>query len=271
MSDVLDSALAYARRGWSVIPLWAREKRPLIPWAPYQRHRSDEAEIRRWFRRWPSANVGVVTGAISSLVVIDVDPLHGGDHSLEALEQAHGALPDTIRAATGGGGLHVYLAHPGGLVANKVGLVAGIDVRGDGGFVVAPPSVHPSGRRYAWLPPGLPDEAQPAPIPTWLLQLIREGGYRPGHTLAHWRRLVKEGVQEGERNSSIASLAGHLFWHGVDPEVILDLLLCWNAKRCRPPLSEDEVARTVESIMRLHESHDAPYPHARPKTPSAGP
>jgi hypothetical protein len=66
--------------------------------------------------------------------------------------------------------------------------------------------------------------------------------------------LVKEGIQEGERNNAIASLAGHLFWHGIDPTVVLDLLLCWNAHRCRPPLPDDEVARTVDSIMRLHES-----------------
>ena len=198
-----------------------------------------------------------MTGAVSSLVVVDVDPSHGGDDSLAALEQAHGPLPDTIKAATGGGGVHVYFAHPGGLVHNKVGLVAGIDLRGDGGFVVAPPSVHPSGRPYAWLAPDLADDALPAPMPPWLRQLVRDRGYRPGHTLAHWRRLVKEGIQEGERNSSVASLAGHLFWHGVDPEVVLDLLLCWNVRRCRPPLSDDEVARTVESIMRLHEAGEA--------------
>ncbi|WP_246189466.1 primase alpha helix C-terminal domain-containing protein [Methylacidimicrobium cyclopophantes] len=73
-----------------------------------------------------------------------------------------------------------------------------------------------------------------------------------GHPLAYWRRLVREGVQEGERNNTIASLTGHLLWHGVDPAVVLDLLLAWNATRCRPPLSEDEVARAVESIVRLH-------------------
>jgi Bifunctional DNA primase/polymerase, N-terminal/Primase C terminal 1 (PriCT-1) len=202
--------------------------------------------------------VGIVTGAVSSLVVVDVDPLHGGAGSLEALERAHGPLPETVRATTGGGGVHLYFAHPGGPVPNKVGLVAGIDLRGDGGFVVAPPSVHPSGRRYVWLRPDRPDEAVPAAMPGWLIQLVRERGYRPGHTLAHWRRLVEDGVQEGERNSSIASLAGHLFWRGIDPKVVLDLLLCWNARRCRPPLSEEEVARTVDSIMRLHQSDDTP-------------
>ncbi len=247
--EALDSALAYVRRGWSVIPLWPREKRPLIPWARYQHGRADATEIREWFHRWPAANLGIVTGAVSSLVVLDVDPLHGGDESLRALEEAHGVLPRTIAAITGGGGRHIYFAHPGGLVPNKVGLATGIDLRGDGGFVVAPPSIHPSGRRYAWRAPDVPALA---PMPPWLLQLVLESGYRPGHTLAHWRRLVNQGVAEGERNTSVASLVGHLLWHGIDPTVVLDLLLCWNATRCRPPLPEDEVARTVESIMRLH-------------------
>ena len=69
---------------------------------------------------------------------------------------------------------------------------------------------------------------------------------------------MRRGVAEGERNNTIASLTGHLLWHGVDPEVALQLLLCWNRVRCRPPLSDDEVARTVESIRRTHVRHRHP-------------
>ncbi len=245
------AALAYARRGWSVIPVLPRQKRPLIPWGPHQHTRAGEAQIREWHARWPDANVGIVTGAVSSLIVLDVDPLRGGDASLRELERTHGGLPRTVEALTGGGGRHVYFAHPGALVRNQVGLAPGLDLRGDGGFVVAPPSVHPSGRGYAWQPTHGPEQAPLAPAPSWLLALVgrRE---RPGHPPAHWRRLVREGVGEGERNSSIASLAGHLLWHGVDPAVTLDLLLCWNASRCRPPLSAEEVKRTVDSIVRIH-------------------
>jgi hypothetical protein len=243
-------ALTYVRRGWSVIPVGPRDKRPLIPWGAHQRRCADEAEVSEWFQRWPAANVGVVTGVISSLAVLDVDARHGGAESLTALERAHGPLPPTIEAATGGGGRHLYFAHPGGLVHNQVGLATGIDLRADGGFVVAPPSIHPSGRRYEWVHP--PAETPLAPMPAWLLRLVRRRGDRPGHPIAHWRRLLRTGVEEGERNNSIASLAGHLLWHGVDPAVALELLLCWNATRCRPPLSPDEVVRTVESIVRLH-------------------
>lgn len=249
--DALTSALTYVRRGWSVIPVWPRDKRPSIPWGAHQRRCADEAEVREWFQRWPEANVGIVTGAVSSLVVLDVDARHGGDDSLAKLERAHGPLPHTIEAATGGGGRHMYFAHPGGgLVHNQVGLAAGIDLRADGGFVVAPPSIHPSGRRYEWSHP--PDETPLASMPSWLLRVVRRRGARLGHPIAHWRRLLSTGVEEGARNTSVASLAGHLLWHGVDPAVALELLLCWNATRCRPPLSPSEVARTVESIVGLH-------------------
>jgi hypothetical protein len=250
--DVLTCALAYLRLGWSVVPVWPREKRPLIPWAAYQRQRADETEVRGWFHRWPEANVGIVTGAVSSLVVLDIDPIHGGDDSLRVLERAHGALPHTIEGVTGGGGRHIYFAHPGRPVQNQVGLASGIDVRGDGGMVVAPPSIHPSGRRYAWVVSPQAGATPLAPMPCWLLRLVERLGDRPGHPLKHWRRLARDGVQEGERNNSIASLAGHLLWHGVDPKVTLELLLCWNAHRCRPPLSDHEVARTVDSVLRLH-------------------
>jgi hypothetical protein len=79
------------------------------------------------------------------------------------------------------------------------------------------------------------------------------GGPRLGHSLAHWRQLVREGVDQGRRNATLASLTGHLLWHGVDPAVALELLTAWNRARCRPPLADDEVLRVVDSIARLHE------------------
>jgi len=246
------AALQYLRRGWSVLPIRPRDKRPLLPWQPLQRTPPTEAQIQGWFRRWPQANIGIVTGAISGLVVIDIDPQHDGDESLTRLEREHGPLPHTVEAITGGGGRHLYFAHPGGQARNKAGLAAGIDLRGDGGYVVAPPSIHPSGRAYIWEVSHHPDETTLAPLPYWLLQRVIDGSPRLGHPLAHWRELAHHGAAEGARNSTIASFAGHLLWHGVDPEVALELLACWNATRCRPPLPEDELVRVVESIARLH-------------------
>lgn len=247
-----NAALDYLSHGWSVIPVAPHAKRPLIMWLDFQQRLPTEREIDSWFRRWPMANVGIVTGAQSGLIVLDIDPEHGGVESLAALERRHGALPATIEAVTGGGGRHIYFAHPGGILHNRVAIESGIDLRGDGGFVVAPPSTHPSGARYRWVAGLGPHDALLAGMPDWLNQRLGADRGRAGHPLSHWRRLVSEGVGEGERNDAIASLVGHLLWHGVDPFVALDFLLCWNAMRCRPPLPEDEVVRTVESIARLH-------------------
>ena len=252
-----EAALQYLAYGWSVIPLKAGEKRPMVPWEFFQRERPSTGQVQKWFEEYPDANVGVVTGAISGLVILDVDPAHGGEESLAELEQQHGALPDTVEALTGGGGRHLYFCHPGGTVHNRVGLKPGIDLRGDGGLVVVPPSVHPSGQRYNWEVSHHPADVRLAAMPPWLRDLAKSKEDSRGHPLRHWRNLVREGVAEGERNSGLASLVGHLLWHGVDRDVALELMLCWNLVRCRPPLSDDEVAGVVTSINKLHVQEQA--------------
>jgi len=245
-----EAALSYASRGWSAIPIERRAKRPLVAWAEFESRCASAGEIEAWFARWPDANVGIVTGRVSGLVAIDIDARHGGEASLRRIELERRPLPTTIEAMTGGGGRHLYFSHPGGRVANRVGLLPGLDLRGDGGCVVAPPSLHPSGRRYAWVRGRSPDEAPLAAMPGWLLP--GERARHPGHPPEHWRRVAREGVDEGARNATVASLAGHLLWREVDPEVVLELLLAWNRARCRPPLEDAEVAGVVESIARLH-------------------
>jgi hypothetical protein len=246
---LMKAALDYGRLGWSVIPIEPRGKRPLIRWQVHQYRQADTPEIGDWFRRWPDANIAVVTGIVSNLVVLDLDPRHGAAESQERLQRAHGRFPETVEAHTGGGGRHLYFTHPAEIVRNRVGIEPGIDLRGDGGYVVAPPSVHACGEPYHWV--RSPDVYRAEPVPGWLLHAVRNGP-----PLAHWRTLLREGVAEGERNDTIASLAGHLLRHGVDPAVATELLLAWNATRCRPPLDVDEVARTVESIARLHQQGD---------------
>jgi len=251
-SDTHAAALAYAARGWSVIPIERRGKRPLVPWLEFQQRIASVDEIDAWYRQRADANVGIVTGRVSGLVVIDVDPRHGGEESLRRLQDEAGLLARTVEAETGGGGRHLYFVHPGIPLQNRVGIAPGIDLRADGGCVVAPPSTHSSGRRYVWAPGCSPGERDPAPLPHCFLP-DRRTATHAGHPLAHWRDLLREGVEEGRRNDTLASLTGHLLWHGVDAEVALELLLAWNRTRCRPPLPDDEVARVVQSIARLHQ------------------
>lgn len=163
-----EAAMDYLGRGWSVIPVCARDKRPAIPWKAYQDKHVSEETLHEWFRRSPDYNVAIVTGALSGLVVVDVDPRHGGNKSLRDLESAHGRLPDTVESITGGGGRHLYFSHPGQTVRNRTNIEPGIDLRGDGGCIVAPPSVHPSGKRYRWKKGYAPGEIDIAPLPDWL-------------------------------------------------------------------------------------------------------
>lgn len=252
-SEIQAAATDYLRRGWSVIPLQSGSKLPALRWEEYQQQRVDAETLGRWLRRWPRLNIGIVTGAVSGLVVLDVDRHHGGFESLSALERLHGALPATVETETGGGGRHIYFACPAVAPRNKAGLAPGIDLRGEGGMVVAPPSTHPSGGRYRWRQGHEPGTLPLAALPYWLARLTQAGPVGRGHPLAYWRALVKDGVAEGARNTTIASFAGHLLWHGVDAEVVLELMLCWNRQRCRPPLEDGEVARVVASITHLHE------------------
>jgi hypothetical protein len=137
------------------------------------RHAAGVEQVQRWWRRWPDANVGVVTGAVSGLVVLDVDPRHRGEASLAALEGVHGAVPHTIESLTGGGGQHLYFRHPGTDV--PCGPIApGLDVKGDGGLVVSPPSGHVSGRVYAWESGCAPGEVPLADLPEWLQSMAQD-------------------------------------------------------------------------------------------------
>ena len=248
----LRDALAYLQIGWSVVPMLPRGKRPLVRWTPFQHRRPEPADVEQWFRRWPDANVGIVTGEVSGLLVVDVDAGHGGPERLAALEREFGEIEPTLECLTGGGGRHLYFRHFGEAVPNRVGFREGLDLRGDGGVVVAPPSIHPNGRPYRWRDGQGPDALRPALMPAWLRRIVAGNPRHQGHPLAHWRSLVAEGVEEGSRNATIASLSGHLLWHEVDPQVVLELLLAWNRARCRPPLPDYEVATTVDSIARRH-------------------
>jgi hypothetical protein len=112
--------------------------------------------------------------------------------SLARLEETNARLPHTIEAVTGSGGSHIYFVHPGFNMPNRVGLKPGIDLRGDGGCVVVPPSLHPIGKRYAWKRSHHPDETKPACMPDWLMKLATGQSGSKGHPPEYWRRLVKK-------------------------------------------------------------------------------
>ena len=166
---LLDAALSYAELGWPVVKL--NGKRPAAS-NGFKDATTDPHRIRATFRGSRRANLGIATGE-ANLLVLDVDPRHGGDESLRALEQVNGPLPQTVRARTGGGGEHIFFKNPGDVGSSAGRLAHGLDVRGNGGYVVAPPSVHKSGKRYSWI--NSPDDFEVVNPPAWLLALCVKG------------------------------------------------------------------------------------------------
>ncbi len=243
------SAAWYATRGLRVHPLVPGIKRPMLKkWQ--HRATTDRRVIGEWWSRWPGAGIGLATGAKSGFVVIDLDPRHGSDESILDIERAYGKLPATWRCATGGGGTHLYFVHPGARMANRVGVWAGVDVRADGGYVVAPPTVLDGDRRYVWESEHGPREVELAQLPDWLRSLLSEPQRAEGSNADHWAELVRNGADPGGRNDAVARLAGYLLRRRPAPRVVLELLHAWSGSRCRPPLDDEEISATVDSIAR---------------------
>lgn len=201
--------------------------------------------VDTWWARWPFANVGIATGAASGFFVLDVDGEIGAE-SLKELEAEHGKIPATIEQITGGGGRHLLFKSPRNTkIGNKVRLFDGIDIRGDGGYVVAPPSVHISGRRYEWEISSRPFEVEMADPPGWLLELIQQSNVPTPE--ADWPGLITE-IPKGERNATLARYAGRLINRRITGRETLLLILALNDFACRPPLPEEEVKKIVDSI-----------------------
>ncbi len=257
MTNSSTSARYYAKMfGWHVLPLHSLNtgrctcgnanctspaKHPLTQ-NGVKDVSADPDIIAAWWQRWPTANVGVATGAVSGFFVLDVDG-DAGAESLRELEAQHGKLPDTVEQLTGGGGRHVLFRMPKHAVKNAVALRDGLDIRGDGGYIVVAPSVHSSGRQYAWELSSRPGEVPLADAPEWLLTMLKSPvkGAKPAQ---NW----EDDIPEGQRNAELAKRAGTLLARGIPAAEVLTMVGAVNAKHCKPPVSDAEVATIVRSI-----------------------
>lgn len=276
----LGAVLAYVRRAIPVMPLWhprdgacscpdggcpSPGKHPRTPHGLADAS-ADESVIAAWWRRWPYANVGIVTGTRSGLVVVDVDD--GGADAIAALEARHEPLPATLANHTRPGRVHLIFRHPGILIPNSVRkLGPGLDVRGDGGYIVAPPSRHPDGHLYAW-GPDLRGRLvpEPAPMPAWLVELTRRdrrrepvpatiaprpagtGGTPYGRKALEGEVATLRSTGEGSRNDQLNTSAFKLFRLVAggeldDAEVVAELA----AAARGIGLEDREASRTIDS------------------------
>lgn len=189
-----DAALRYASKGWGVIPVHsvtpqgycscgamadysgpapkhAIGKHPYHGEKGHREASTNQMQISTWWQQWPEANVSIVSGQKSGIIVIDVDKKSGGLESLKELWDKHGAFPHTPAVHSGGGGLHFFFKHPGFEVRGRRNMLPGIDVMADGGRIVAPPSNHKSGKQYVW-DDVYNEDMIPAELPKWLLEMI---------------------------------------------------------------------------------------------------
>jgi hypothetical protein len=257
--DLPTAAVDLAERGFPVILLRPRDKRPWAAGWPDEAT-ADPAEVKRRWDERPTANIGLVTG--TACWVLDVDGEEGRE-SLRALQAEHGRLSPTVAGRTGSGGYHLLLA-PDARVRNSVRrLGPGLDTRGHGGYVVAPPSVHPNGRRYAWLRGREPGSLPLAEAPAWLLDLLdpprREGPAAPAGPVAdaYGRAALRKALQrvgaapEGQRNATLNSQAfglGQLVAGGVLPAEAAAAALAGAALAIG--LDRRETERTIASALR---------------------
>jgi len=244
MSDCRAAALWYARHGLRVHPTRVGLKLPILE-AWQRRATTDRAAIAEWWTCWPDAGVAIATGADSGVIVADADPRHGGDDALHDLERAHGEFMPTWRCLTAGGGLHLYLRHPGDRVGNRAGLWRGIDVRGDGGYVVAPPTELEGGRAYAWEVGHAPHEVELAEPPRWLVALI---GRQEAPQLRQDGTPLQ--IAAGLRNVTLFRIAAALRRYGIAAPAIADALAAINKHHSVPPLEAREIEKIAASAAR---------------------
>jgi putative DNA primase/helicase len=218
---------------------------------------ADPIMVEKWWgQMWPDANIGILTGSRSGLVVLDVDPDHGGDISLLDLELQYGKLPDTVETITGGGGRHIYFRDRELNITNSSGKIGdGLDVRGEGGYVVAPTSLHVSGKKYEWEVSSYPGIVELSDIPDWLYRLTISSSQQKSDDNAN---PMPQNIHRGQRNSTLASFAGTMRNSGMEGNEIETALQTLNLKRCIPPLSSEEVQQVAYSIARYSPGNRTP-------------
>lgn len=244
----LSAAQSYVFKGWAVFPIRYGHKTPLTPRGLHDAVKNSD-ELTKYFPDHQRRNVGITTGRVSGIVVIDVDAYRGG--SLSALEGQLGGLPITLQARTRAGGQHLYFKYPANsTIRSHNGVIAPhVDVKADGGYVVAPPSFveaddKGSAGHYVWL-----NDSALAELPAAWVQRLTSLGRNSNAAQVNddlsagvscYR--TPERVSEGQRNEAVLRYVGSLRGKGVDEATILQAALDFNRCRCIPPLDDSEVA-----------------------------
>jgi len=330
----LEIALSYLKKGLSIIPLYSPEmvkinhpksfieelrrefakndasdnplpkdtitekvltdhcKKPCISgWKEYQKRLPTRDEVNHWFTVNPSANIAIITGAVSNLVVFDLD----SGAAVEYIQEI-GEFPESTAIANTGKGQHIYMRHPGFHVNNQVDTNLGMDIRGDGGYVVAPPSMHGSGRIYEWVEGSSILDLDPSPCTPWMIDYLKNVSSNnvatdKKQTAAteeleesiplddktikaiteikdqepkiqetkqdEYLDLLKNGCIKGKRNQSATRLIGHLLKTGMKEPEVWEMIQLWNRDKVKPPIDHNELKKTFESVKEIEKKSQA--------------
>lgn len=268
-TTLMAAALEIASRGIPVFPCKQGGKRPLTEHGHLDAT-TDPRKIHAWWNRWARANIGVPTGRRSGLLVIDIDPGKGGEESLVSLEATYGPIPETTVVRSGRGGRHFYLRYPEDAeVRNSSGrLGPGIDVRGEGGYVLAPPS-------FTKGPYSTREKRPWATLPPRLLSRLREGEKKElasasGQGQARPVSIDVAGppITEGSRNDELVRIAGKLHDGTRTLEELIDDLTDINKARCVPAESAAKIERLARWAHNL-EPCAASFAGGRSRDPEA--
>lgn len=244
---LVDDAIRYAEHGLAVFPLQPHGKQPTDGSRGFKDATTNVAQIRSWWKYAPDMNIGMATGAASGGVfVIDVDQ-HGetdGGLELSVWQSEHGRFPETASSVTGSGGTHYFFKAPAGVsVKSAAHVIPGVDVRGDGGYVVLPPSVHPNGNRYEWdMEPW--EDCEIAEADATVLEFVRTDGAQERQ-----RFELPDVIPQGKRDDTLFRYACSLQAQGLPDDKIMTIVSDANRARCNPPMSDEEVRNKVRSAL----------------------
>lgn len=240
------AAVEYIKMGLAVFPLEERGKKPRTK-NGCKDATTDAAQVKAWWQQWPNANIGIATGKKSGgifVIDLDIDENKGldGYHALQDWERENGSFPDSWMSITGRGGYHLYFKSDTE-IKNRAGIIDGIDVRGEGGYVVAPPSIHSNGRRYEWeYDPEEYDLAKADNTVNYFLSQTSDK-YSTHFTMPAI-------VKSGERNTMVFRFACMMQAKGASDGAVLAATMSENQSKCNPPLEEAEVRQIVESALK---------------------
>lgn len=215
---------------------------PLVKWKPYQSELPALELLETWWANNPEADIALATGSLSGYVVVDIDSGKGEKSVEERAREILEQYPTDMIVRTPSGGLHLYYRHPGDAteIGNAVDGETGIDVRGDGGYTLLPPS-----DGYEWESTGEPGDV----LPSFVLEPSSNGASPPAQRESGWAAEAMRGVEEGARDDTATRLAGKLLGRGLEPAVVEEMLLLWNLRN-DPPLPSEQVRKCVRSIAK---------------------